>query len=727
MSEPLLSYALVTSPQPLVAGESGEISIIASNNIGDFVRIGQISVTLPGPGDAAEDLSNQSGSFSTSVPAGWLDATDQTHPYTIIFKPDTATNTVRVGIDGLEFQIEGIDVNAQPGIVNLTISETHYEGDNSKAPQIGTTVLSCTKADAEFSLGPLVANPPTLETGESTVLEWSATGAASYTLEPAALISVPEGGLAPGVPVNSAPLSSNTVFTLTATSSTSGSYLDARQAYVSVALPEVTRFAASATSVAPGHSITLSWSTQNATSVVLYANSVAIAQTDQVNCDAFPVTPEGSTQYEIIAVFGAVDSPNVIRSSASLPVAVTIKPPQIINFAPTQDVLYADTPAKLAWRTAYADVVLLEDQNGTLSHVPLSASAYEVDGHQSQTWKLHAFWLGAMPDSLSANDAFALAKARGIGGSSHTTTLNYVPSPLLFAVQNGLKDGDTATLDFLEPVDEYIVGVAGFEFKFNSGDAQQFQSLYGGASITDYPATDGTSLGITASLQINNHSNKVIDSDCVLDVIGVARRKNDTAASLNTSIAGPNQTIAMLDYGVDTPLLGLSYFQIVNDHSHRISGIDLDAGTVTGSPPVWTLSTLQSNVYDDGNVDDRYSDFPTSCAAISTPTWQPCGFEVQIKDWGAAFATFNYPVQDAAIIIQRFTNLTDGSNHNVGRIWSNTVTGTVDPSNAQQLNLDWGDGASGMQSAGFDNYSASPWYGNTKILIIARYAVPGSS
>jgi len=114
---------------------------------------------------------------------------------------------------------------------------------------------------------------------------------------------------------------------------------------------------------------------------------------------------------------------------------VTIKPPQIINFAPTQDVLYADTPAKLAWRTAYADVVLLEDQNGTLSHVPLSASAYEVDGHQSQTWKLHAFWLGAMPDSLSANDAFALAKARGIGGSSHTTTLNYVPSPLLFAVQ----------------------------------------------------------------------------------------------------------------------------------------------------------------------------------------------------------------------------------------------------------------------------------------------------
>ncbi len=410
-----------------------------------------------------------------------------------------------------------------------------------------------------------------------------------------------------------------------------------------------------------------------------------------------------------------------MRSPVSEPVIVTFDPPAIPTFAATETELYADTPAVLTWSTQYADLVMLEDQNGNFQHVSLQSDSddnFVVDGYVSQTWTLHAFWIGI--DDVSAMSAMSLqeATAAAVSVARKSLDLKYVPCPLMFDTKTGITDGQTKTLSFDEEFDQYMVGITGFSLEFDSGDGQQLEKLYCGAKVPTAPASGATSFDISASLQIENHSDKTISSSCGLDVIGIARRKGNTDVDLGICTFGSDLN-SIIGSDKSEPLLGLSYFNVVNDHSHEISGVNFDASVATGTSPNLSFLGGQAIVYNAGSYDDRYT-YDVDVAAIAAPANAPCGFEIQLVGWGSSFATFKHPVADAALIVHHLQNFTDASNHDVEKIWSSSVTGTVADGNTCQLNLSWPSTASG-----FDNGSDPAWNGNTRLLVIARYLVPG--
>ena len=100
-SSTLLTYALLTNPNPLQAGAAGaSLTLVVSNDGSQIVDCTQIVVVLP-VGPNAKDLIADAG-LQTQVPDGWGASQDSG---VVTLTPNTLP--AQIGRDGLEFVISG--------------------------------------------------------------------------------------------------------------------------------------------------------------------------------------------------------------------------------------------------------------------------------------------------------------------------------------------------------------------------------------------------------------------------------------------------------------------------------------------------------------------------------------------------------------------------------------------------------------------------------------------
>lgn len=193
-------------------------------------------------------------------------------------------------------------VSISPGVGNVPVN-----GSTTVTPtQTTTYTLTAMSSDGKSVTSPVTvivapgqipqivafaANPPTIDAGQSTKLCWQVTGSTSITITPGVGSNLNANDCATVTP------QTTTTYTLTATNATGQI-----QANVTVVVGQTRILSFTSDpqySLKAGSPVTLSWQTENATSVVIVANSVT-PQTLPANGSTV-VNPEVTTAYTLTA------------------------------------------------------------------------------------------------------------------------------------------------------------------------------------------------------------------------------------------------------------------------------------------------------------------------------------------------------------------------------------------------------------------------------------------
>ena len=239
----------------------------------------------------------------------------------------TATATVTVGpvvvVPGTPqiIRFEGSPLSIQPGqqstlswttsgatTVSISgVGSVTLNGSTTVSPaQTTTYTLSATSSDGKTVTAPItitvstgtvpqivvfVVTPSTIDPGSSAKLCWQVTGATSISITPGIGSNLNANDCATVSP------SATTTYTLTAINATGQIQANAT---LNVGAVRITSFTANpVTSTASGNPVVLSWTTQNASSVVLIGSEIG-AQTLPVN-GSFTVTPITNSVYTLTA------------------------------------------------------------------------------------------------------------------------------------------------------------------------------------------------------------------------------------------------------------------------------------------------------------------------------------------------------------------------------------------------------------------------------------------
>ena len=239
----------------------------------------------------------------------------------------TATATVTVGpvvvVPGTPqiIRFEGSPLSIQPGqqstlswttsgatTVSISgVGSVTLNGSTTVSPaQTTTYTLSATSSDGKTVTAPVtitvstgtvpqivvfVVTPSTIDPGSSAKLCWQVTGATSISITPGIGSNLNANDCATVSP------SATTTYTLTAINATGQIQANAT---LNVGAVRITSFTANpVTSTASGNPVVLSWTTQNASSVVLIGSEIG-AQTLPVN-GSFTVTPITNSVYTLTA------------------------------------------------------------------------------------------------------------------------------------------------------------------------------------------------------------------------------------------------------------------------------------------------------------------------------------------------------------------------------------------------------------------------------------------
>jgi hypothetical protein len=191
--------------------------------------------------------------------------------------------------------------------ISPTVGSVTVNGSTSVTPaQTTTYTLTATSADGKSVSAPVqvivapanipqiltfVANPQTIDAGQSSQLCWQVSGATNIQIDPGVGTNLNANDCATVKP------SVTTTYTLTATNAQGTIKANVT---VNVGAVRITSFQANpVTSTAAGNPVVLSWTTQNASSVVLVGSELG-PQTLGVN-GSFTVTPITNSIYTLTA------------------------------------------------------------------------------------------------------------------------------------------------------------------------------------------------------------------------------------------------------------------------------------------------------------------------------------------------------------------------------------------------------------------------------------------
>jgi hypothetical protein len=197
------------------------------------------------------------------------------------------------------------------------------------------------------------ANPPTITSGQCSILTWDVANAENISITPGVGSGLKPQGTAQVCPTQT------TTYTLTGTNTTNGKQATASATVTVNPVPltgaVILRFAAVPTNITAGESSTLSWATQNAVTVTLNGQAVA-ANGSQV------VTPATTTTYTLVAT-GTDGKP------VSAPAIVTVTPggtPRILQFGLNPTTINAGGQSQLCWQVENATTVSISPGIGTV-------------------------------------------------------------------------------------------------------------------------------------------------------------------------------------------------------------------------------------------------------------------------------------------------------------------------------------------------------------------------
>lgn len=176
MFNPLLQYAINSTPTQLEINDPASLTIVANNQNPDPganpVLVKQIAIGIPLGGNA-----NQLTLTPPTVtgPADWsppaLSAQGDLQIYT--FTPNAGAG--EVGGEGLVFQISAFTANDQFGCATLRVTQDTEQGTQK-------VHLPVVKAPDGWGTAFLKANPPIIQAGQSTTLSWAGPYGATYTI-----------------------------------------------------------------------------------------------------------------------------------------------------------------------------------------------------------------------------------------------------------------------------------------------------------------------------------------------------------------------------------------------------------------------------------------------------------------------------------------------------------------------------------------------------------------
>lgn len=206
------------------------------------------------------------------------------------------------------------------------------------------------------------ANKTTVFPGETVTLSWKVTKASkiSITAEPGGAVNVPETQFEGSV--TSAAINANTTFRLTATDAASKSVSKTVSVSIDMSGPQVTSFTANPTTGAIGDTVTLSWTTANATAVEILDGANAIF-------NSTTMVASGSTQVTISM------SSHVYTLKATSGTAMDTETVTVTTNTPAEIIAFDANPR--AYTGASAMITLTWDARGQLS---LTANATPVAG-----------------------------------------------------------------------------------------------------------------------------------------------------------------------------------------------------------------------------------------------------------------------------------------------------------------------------------------------------------
>ena len=223
-----------------------------------------------------------------------------------------------------------------------------------------------TSSNAGVSISLFIANPPQIQAGGTSTLQWVTTNATAVSIS--GIGQVPLTGSTPVSPTQT------TQYTLTATNSTSSQSATATVTIMGTTTQISYCYASPATIVA-GESATLYYQTTNATSVSI---SPAVG-TEGAN-GSVVVSPTTSTTYTFTAV-----GPNGPSATCSAAVTVTTGAvPQIIQFSAAPMTIVSGASATLLWNVQNATTVNISpgvgnvSASGTQSVSPTATTTYTL-------------------------------------------------------------------------------------------------------------------------------------------------------------------------------------------------------------------------------------------------------------------------------------------------------------------------------------------------------------
>jgi len=216
----------------------------------------------------------------------------------------------------------------------------------------GTATTSVTVASpSQTNIVQFTASPATITSGQSSTLTWVVQNATSVSISGLGSVNANSGsvGVSP---------TTTTTYTLTATGA-SGSVTQTVTVTVSgtptpTAGPQIVRFEGNPLTIAPGASSTLSWTTNNATSV-----SISGVGTVTPN-GSTTVSPTVTTTYTLTASNGS--------TSVSAPVTITVSGagvPQIVTLVATPQNISPGQSTKICWQVNGAAAISITPSIGS--------------------------------------------------------------------------------------------------------------------------------------------------------------------------------------------------------------------------------------------------------------------------------------------------------------------------------------------------------------------------
>lgn len=210
-------------------------------------------------------------------------------------------------------------------------------------------LFSCGGGKSGPVISSFTATPNTVTIGSQTTLAWTETGATTLTI-------TPDLGTVSGTSATATP-GTTTTYTLTATSSSGA--MATSTAMVTVLHPAIIKsFTASPAQVAPGASVTLSWTVTDPTSVSIDDGTGPKAQ--PAGATSVTVKPTAAlTAFQLIATgVAGTNPPNPVSA------VVRVSAAPVVTFTADHYTILQGDPVTLSWK-GNARSYVLDDQSGT--------------------------------------------------------------------------------------------------------------------------------------------------------------------------------------------------------------------------------------------------------------------------------------------------------------------------------------------------------------------------